>query len=269
MDQFVSPVPGTNSPDTVAPAKVRKDVANIFFILDKSGSMEILREQVVSGYNSFMKDQREKGGQTRVTFIQFNESRHVIFEGADINSVPDLSYATFQPDGTTALNDAVGFVVTQHLNTCSDDETNIIAILTDGAENSSKEYTGAQVKELLARAQAKNWEVLFLGANMRADTVINNYGIAANNVAVFQANAKGAADAFSTLSASTTGYRGLKSAGLRDAKLDVQAVYTATAGASDWSSSQAADPKTFDDIMKVMSGKPFMQDKTAPATDKK
>lgn len=258
MNQFVSPIPGTITPDApVTP--VRKDVANIFFILDKSGSMNTLREQVINGYNRFMSDQREKGGQTRVTFIQFNETRQVIFQGADINSVPQLTWNDFQPNGMTALNDSVGFVVTEHMHKCSEDETNIIAILTDGAENSSREYTSEQVKALLEEVQAKGWEVLFLGANMKADAVVRSYGISANNVAVFEGTTKGASDAFSTLSASATGYRGLKSAGLREAKLDVQAMYSATASAS-----PSVEPP---DVVSVFKGKPYMQDK-APA-DKK
>ena len=221
MNQFVTPV---TTQATLAP-QVRKDIANIFFILDKSGSMGSLREQAISGFNSYIASQRQLSGITRLTFIQFNESRHVIYESQDVKTVSELDMRTYAPSGYTALNDSVGFVLSEHLTTCSPDETNIIAILTDGAENASTEYSLEQIKSLLAQAEAQGWEVLFLGANMSKATVVNTYGINASNVSAFAATQKGVSDAFSTLSASTTSYRGMKSAGNLTDKVDVEAVY--------------------------------------------
>lgn len=230
MTQFVTPVATSTTP---AP-QARKDIANLFFILDKSGSMQSLREEAISGFNSYIASQRALPGETRLTFVQFDDKREVIYEARDVKTVPELDLTTYRPDGYTALNDSVGFVLSEHLAICSPDETNIIAILTDGQENASKEYSQQQVNELLAQAEAKGWEVLFLGANMTKATIVDTYGINASNVSAFAATKKGVSDAFGTLSASTTSYRSLRSAGRTD-KVNVEAVYTtmATAKAPD------------------------------------
>lgn len=225
MNQFVAPV--STPVSATPPLQVRKDVANIFFILDKSGSMHSMREQAVTGFNEFVKSQRELDGVTRVTLVQFNHNREVVYEARDISAVPDLSYNTYVPSGNTALRDSVGFVLSEHLATCSPDETNIVAILTDGAENSSTEYSLEAVKALLADAEAKGWEILFLGANMSKADVVNSYGINASNVSTFAATQKGVHDAFTTLSATAGSYRSMKSMGSME-KVDVEAVYKAT-----------------------------------------
>jgi hypothetical protein len=225
MNQFVAPV--LTPVSATLPAQVRKDVANIFFILDKSGSMHSMKEQAITGFNEYVKSQRELGGVTRITLVQFNHMRDVIYEARDVAAVPALDYDTYVPSGNTALNDSVGFVLSENLATCSPNETNIMAILTDGAENASKEYTQAAVKALIAQAEAKGWEILFLGANMSKAQVVSSYGISASNVSTFDATAKGARDAFTTLSATSSSYRSMRSMGVMD-KVDVEAVYNAT-----------------------------------------
>lgn len=248
MTQFVTPIaqPTTPTPP-VAVGKPRKDIANIYFILDKSGSMSWMQDQAIAGFNKFISDQRELEGVTKVTLVQFNDKpARPLYEAQDIKSVQPLNRMTYVPDGGTALNDAVGFLLSEHLETSSPDETHIIAILTDGQENASKEYKLEDVRALFARAEAKNWEILFLGANMTKDSVVNTYGINASNVSAFEATHKGMNDAFTTLSASTSSYRGLKSAGNLNAKVDVEAVYAATstvnpAGISNFDASSLQD----------------------------
>lgn len=221
MDQFVAP---TSTTPTAAP-QVRADIANIFFLLDRSGSMSSIREQAISGFNQYINSQRDLG-QTYVTLIQFDDVREVNYASLPIEQVVPLTTETFVPRGSTALNDSVGFVLSEQLATSNPEHTNILAILTDGAENASKEYQLSSVKELIGRAEAAGWEILFLGANMKAETIINNYGISrASNVAAFQANASGTASAFSTMSAGTTAYRGLKSAGLSTEAVDMSSLY--------------------------------------------
>ena len=227
MDQFVAPI---STPVTPEP-KVRKDIANLYFLLDKSGSMWSMQAQAIDGFNKYIGAQRELEGLTRVTLVQFSSGREVSYSNLDVMQVPVLDQSTYQPSGGTALNDAVGHILSNHVETNSEDETNIIAILTDGFENASTEYKLEDVRALIARAEAKGWEVLFLGANMTKDTVVNTYGISASNVSAFDASAKGMSDAFTTLSATTSSYRGMKSRGISD-KVDVEAVYAATATAT-------------------------------------
>lgn len=238
MTQFVTPVPTSST----AQPQVRKDIANLFFILDKSGSMNTMRQQAITGFNSYIASQRALPGETRLTFVQFNDKREVVYTAQNVREVPELDTLSYVPNGYTALNDSVGFVLSENLATCSPDETNIIAILTDGAENASKEYSLEQVKDLLAQAEAKGWEILFLGANMSKAEVVSTYGISASNVSAFAATQKGVSDAFTSLGATTTAYRGMKSMGVAD-KVDVEAVYAATAAAT------AAGGGTLDDLI--------------------
>jgi hypothetical protein len=233
MDQFVAPV-------STPTAKVRADIANIFFILDESGSMGYMKQQAITGFNKYIADQRALDGLTRLTFVKFSDQRKVVYEARDVMSVPELDGSTYKPDGYTALNDAVGWVLTNNLDKCSTDETNIIVILTDGDENSSKEYKLEQVRELLAQAEAKGWEILFLGANMTKQSVVSTYGINANNVSAFAATGKGLSDAMTTLSAGTTSYRGMKSRGI-SSKVDLESAYAATACAASMDSATLAD----------------------------
>lgn len=227
MDQFIAPVTGNPAP-SVAPPKVRKDIANIFFFLDKSGSMSWLQQQSIDGFNQYVSKQLEADGITKMTLVQFNHERNISYSSLDIKQVPMLDTTSYKPGGGTALYDAIGYVLSENLALCSPDETNMIAILTDGEERDSKEYSLNDVKALLAQAEAAGWEVLFLGANMTKQDVVKAYGISASNVSAFEGTQKGVSDAFSTLSASTTSYRGLKSAGMLNERVDVEAVYAAT-----------------------------------------
>lgn len=225
MTQFITPTPVQAAP--------RKDIANIFFLLDKSGSMGRMTSQTIEGYNRFIADQSEKPGTTRVTLIQFNTERHVIYESIDIKEVPLLSTSSYMTGGGTALNDSIGYVLSEKMATCSPDETNIIAILTDGQELDSREYSPEAINALIADAQFKGWEVLFLGANMSKQEISAKYAtLDASNVAVFDYSQKGVSDAFGALSATTTTYRGMKSMGNLSGRVDTQAVYAATAAAS-------------------------------------
>lgn len=236
MDQFVTP---TATP-TSAP-QVRADIANIYFLLDRSGSMSSIREQAISGFNQYINSQRELG-QTFVTLIQFDDVREVNYSALPIEQVPSLTTETFVPRGSTALNDSIGFVLSEQLATANPEHTNILAIFTDGAENASQEYSYQAVQDLIARSEAAGWEVLFLGANMKAETIVRNYGISkASNVSAFQATAAGTAGAFNTMSAGTTAYRGLKSAGLSAEAVDMSQLYA---------TSQAVGSANMADVMK-------------------
>lgn len=260
MDQFIAP---TLTPPAAEP-KARKDIANIFFLLDKSGSMGSILEQAISGFNQYIESQRGLGP-TFVTLVQFDDVREVSYENLPLEQVEPLTTKTYVPRGSTALNDSIGYVLSEHLATCNPEHTNIMAIFTDGAENASREYKLADVKELIARAEGAGWEVLFLGANMKAETVVRSYGISASNVSAFEATAKGTADAFSTMSVGTTAYRGLKSAGMLGERVDMQGIYTSMSaepqGAARWEGDPAA---VVDKVLKASKAKDVPKGEAKP-----
>lgn len=123
------------------------DVTEIICVIDRSGSMESIRSDAIGGFNRFLADQQEPEDPARLTMVLFDDQYDVAYNGMDIHNVPPLTTRTFVPRGMTALLDAIG----KTLNTVSarlaeipaEDrpEKIIVAILTDGHENASREFS--------------------------------------------------------------------------------------------------------------------------------
>jgi hypothetical protein len=141
------------------------------FILDRSGSMETCRDDTIGGFNAFLNEQKPEGG--TLTLILFDHEYNVMYENKPIGECPLLTEQTFVPRGATALLDAIGRTIK---NTTSTRPT--IVILTDGHENSSREYTKAHIKDLITERQNAGWTFVYLGANQDAFAEAGALGIA-------------------------------------------------------------------------------------------
>lgn len=146
----------------------------IAIILDRSGSMGSVRESTVTGFNEFIKKQREVGGDVSVKLVQFDHEYDVVFD-KPLADVPEFTQANFVPRGNTALYDAQGKTIVtigQELAAMPESERPskvIVMTLTDGEENHSREYTLKAVSELIKGQQEKyGWDFVFLGANQDA-----------------------------------------------------------------------------------------------------
>ena len=155
----------------------RSNWTEIAFILDRSGSMQSIVETAVTGFNELLDAQKKEHEQTpvRMSLILFNTEYEVPFASVPAPELPRLDMKTYSPDGSTALLDAIGRTI---------DETGsmlaampesqrpgkvIIAILTDGEENSSRVFNWAQISEKIRhQREVYKWEFLFLGANQDA-----------------------------------------------------------------------------------------------------
>jgi len=151
---------------------MKADLSEIAIILDESGSMQEITNDTIGGYNSFIETQKEIPGEAKLTLVKFNTDYNVIHNGLDIKTVPLLSNKTYYPSGSTALLDAVGRTIDEigkRLSNTPEDEKPgkvILLIITDGEENSSKEYSLEVVKEKIKHQQEKyNWEIIYLGAD--------------------------------------------------------------------------------------------------------
>lgn len=133
-------------------------MANRVFLLDRSGSMETCRSDTIGGYNAFVDSQKALGG--TMTLYLFDHELATVYENVPIDQVNPLTTDTFVPRGGTALLDAMGEVLKKPL---AHDTTMII--LTDGEENSSRTYTSAHVKDLVAGRTKDGWQFTYLGAN--------------------------------------------------------------------------------------------------------
>jgi hypothetical protein len=183
----------------------------LYFVLDRSGSMSSLANDAIGGFNSFVAEQQKVEGTANLTLVQFDNEYEIVHDSIDLKTVPVLTDEVYVPRGMTALYDAIGRTITTALAKKTD-AIRILGIMTDGAENSSKEYTYESVKNLIKQAQEEHgWEILFLGANMDATQYAGNLGIRGKNIANVVASGAGINAAMKTMSFAASSYRGLVS----------------------------------------------------------
>lgn len=151
-----------------------KDATQIVIVLDRSGSMEAVREATIASFNEFMASQKAHPSEARLFFVQFNTEYQVLSD-KPIAEAPTLSYLTYRPSGATALYDAVGHTIDsigQRLSAmCESERPNkvIFVVLTDGLENSGRRYSQQMIAERIAHQRTRySWDFVFLGANQDA-----------------------------------------------------------------------------------------------------
>lgn len=188
----------------------KKDLTEIVVILDRSGSMQAIRSDMEGGFNKFIEEQRKLPGECAVTLAQFDTEHDIVYSAKPLADVPPLSLI---PRGFTALYDAVGRTVStvgERLSKMADadrPERVIVVIITDGQENASKEFTQAQVFDMVKHQREKySWEFVYIGANQDAFAVGQSVG--ANITSNYAANAAGTAGMFAGVSKGISSYRG-------------------------------------------------------------
>jgi uncharacterized protein YegL len=177
---------------------MRKDLTEIVFILDRSGSMGGLEKDTIGGYNSFLEKQKKIKGEANITTVLFDTEYEVLHDGVDLKKITPITGKEYYVRGSTALLDAIGRSITEIgsrlKNTSEEDKPSkvIFVITTDGYENSSHEYTYAKIKEMITHQQQKySWEFIFFGANMDAVKEAAGIGIKAANAHNYEASPMG------------------------------------------------------------------------------
>lgn len=176
----------------------------IIVILDRSGSMESIAKEVINGFNSFVKEQQEQPGNARLTLVQFDDKYELNYEGVKLGKVPALEFA---PRNMTALYDAIGRTLAEQGERIKNEQWAnlvIVNIITDGAENSSREFSREAIKELVSNAEKDGWKFVFMAANQDAFAAARSYGISGGLVGNFEATPAGTLDAYMTTSATMT-----------------------------------------------------------------
>ena len=170
------------------------NLRHIVIVLDRSGSMHAVKDDTEGGLAAFLEAQRENTCDTRVSLYQFSTTYEPVYENLAIAEVPAY---TLEPRGGTALLDAIGRTITgvKAQNKALDAEERpgevVLVVLTDGAENSSREFTLAEVKKLIEKRRAKGWQVVFLGADQDAITVAAGMGIGRDTSLSYASRATG------------------------------------------------------------------------------
>lgn len=180
----------------------------IAVVLDRSGSMELVKNDTMGGFNTFLTHQQHIPGRAELTMTQFNTEIETVYEPQPIAECPKLTNENFVPAGGTALLDAIGITITKigaHLAIKPESERPsrvVFVIVTDGEENSSREYTRSKVFNMIKHQTEKyGWDFVFLGANQDAIREAASMGISAAKAMNFAANAKGTRSAFASTSA--------------------------------------------------------------------
>jgi len=197
---------------------MKKGLTEIVFIVDKSGSMYSITNDVIGGFNSYLKDQKQVDGTANVTVTFFNTNCNLLYDCVDIETVEELDNKKYQPMGGTALLDAVGMTIDSvGARLAATDESErpenvMVIIITDGEENSSREYTGKQVKEMIEHQETTfNWDFVFIAANMDAAEAGGSLGIASHKTMNFSANSADVASMAKGLSSYSKSYRSIDS----------------------------------------------------------
>lgn len=186
---------------------MRKNLTEIVFILDKSGSMSGLEKDTIGGYNSFIEKQKKAEGEALVSTVLFSDESMVIHDRVPVSKIEPLNDAQYSVGGCTALLDAIGCAISHigniHKYARKDDvpEKTVFVITTDGEENSSHMYDYSKVKQMIERQQKKyNWEFLFLGANIDAAGEASKLGIHKDRAVRYVCDGVGTILNFSTVS---------------------------------------------------------------------
>ncbi len=187
---------------------MKKNLTELVFILDRSGSMAGLEGDTIGGFNAMIAKQRNEPGEAFVSTVLFDSESVVIHDRLPLDRVPKMTEKEYFVRGCTALLDAVGGAIHHignvHKYAREEDrpEKTLFVITTDGLENASRRYTYERVKTMIELQKERyGWEFLFLGANIDAAKEAARFGIQADFAANYHADHKGTGVVYETVSA--------------------------------------------------------------------
>lgn len=190
---------------------MRDNLTEIVIILDRSGSMQTIKTAMEAALNGFISEQRSVPGDAHVTLVQFGSYQDVIYENEQIENVREI---TINPSGMTRLLDTVGTAINmvgKRLEKTPEymrPGKVLVAIITDGEENSSTEFTSEDIREMIKhQTDVYNWQFTYLGANQDAFAVSDSLGIQRSATMNYDATTDGAKMSIKNLSASAASYR--------------------------------------------------------------
>ena len=193
---------------------MKKNLTELVFILDKSGSMAGLEADTIGGFNGMIERQKQVEGEALVSTVLFSNQSVVIHDRVDLRKIEPMTDRQYYVGGGTALIDAIGGAIHHignvHKYAREEDrpEHTIFVITTDGMENASRHYTSDQVKAMVERQKQKyGWEFLFLGANIDAVETASRFGITEDRAVTFHSDSVGQALNYAEVEATVRSFR--------------------------------------------------------------
>ena len=188
-----------------------------YFLLDRSGSMQAIADDVVGGFNAFLASQQADGDDMRMTLVQFDshDPHEVIADAVPIAEIAPLTSADFEPRGGTPLYDAMGQVIAdatiraeQRAGAGEAPEEIVFVTFTDGMENQSHEYDRDQIFTLVEKREKKGWTSVYLGANQDAYAEGGHFGMRATSTQNWTADGDGVHLAYASVDRAMLAKRG-------------------------------------------------------------
>ena len=196
---------------------MKKNLTELVFILDRSGSMSGLERDTIGGFNSMIEKQKKQDGECIVSTVLFDDKSRVIHDRVSLDGIRPMTEDDYFVGGCTALIDAIGGAIHHignvHKYARLEDvpENTIFIITTDGQENASHRYSSDKVKQMIERQKDKyGWEFLFIGANIDAVETAKRYGIDRNRAVNYNADAQGTSVLYETVSKAVCNVRASK-----------------------------------------------------------
>lgn len=194
---------------------MRKDLTEIIFILDRSGSMSGLECDIIGGFNSMIQQQKRTKGDALISTVVFDNVSEVLHDRISVKDIRPMTIRDYTVRGCTALMDAIGSAVGHignvHKYARSDDvpEHTMFVITTDGVENASCRYSRERVKQMIQRQRVKyGWEFIFLGANIDAVGTASQLGIDQNQAVSYRCDSEGITMNYEVISDAINAVRG-------------------------------------------------------------
>ena len=196
---------------------MKKNLTELVFILDRSGSMAGLEDDTIGGFNAMLEKQKAEPGEAYVSTVLFDNRSEVVHDRLPLERVPALTRKEYYVRGCTALLDAVGGAIHHigniHKYAREEDrpQRTLFIITTDGMENASRRYDYPRVREMIERQKEKyGWEFLFLGSNIDAAKEAARFGISAERAANYHADHQGTGLVYEAVNAAVCAVRASK-----------------------------------------------------------
>lgn len=177
---------------------MKKNLTELVFILDRSGSMSGLESDTIGGYNAMLEKQKKETGEAVITTVLFDDRYELLHDRINLRGIAPITEKEYFVRGNTALLDAVGKTINKIGNaqkhTAEGERAGniLVVITTDGMENASREFSYEKIQKMIEHQKNKyGWEFIFLGANIDAVATAERFGITKDRATNYHADKEG------------------------------------------------------------------------------